>query len=77
MKQILSLLLAFLFIASVITKEKLLSNSQTDKSGESSNFQGGRQSDAVAWGYAHNDGYVLSSNAVGIFTKIRALSVPR
>ena len=62
--KILSLVLALLFITSVITKEKLLSKNKSDKSGESSNFQGGRQSDAVAWGYAHNDGYVLASNAV-------------
>jgi hypothetical protein len=62
--KILSLVIAFLFVTAAISKDKLLSKSKTDKSGESSNFQGGRQSDAVAWGYAHNDGYVLASNAV-------------
>jgi hypothetical protein len=64
MKKILSLALALVLITSILSKEKILSKIKTDKSGESSNFQGGRQSDAVAWGYAHNDGYVLSSNAV-------------
>jgi len=37
-----------------------------------SNFPGGRQSDAVAWGYAHNDGYVLASNAGFVSPKIMA-----
>jgi hypothetical protein len=64
MKKILSLAFALLLITSILSKEKILSKAKTDKSGESSNFQGGRQSDAVAWGYAHNDGYVLASNAV-------------
>jgi|LauGreDrversion4_2_1035121.scaffolds.fasta_scaffold706915_2 hypothetical protein len=64
MKKILSLALSLLLITSTLSKEKILSQAKTDKSGESSNFQGGRQSDAVAWGYAHNDGYVLASNAV-------------
>lgn len=67
--KILSLVLGLLFITSVITKEKLLTKSKTDKAGESSNFKGGRQSDAVAWGYANNDGYVLASNAVIFLVK--------
>ena len=62
--KILSILIGLLVLTTVMSKEKLLSKSKTDKAGESSNFQGGRQSDAVAWGYAHNDGYVLASNAV-------------
>ena len=66
--KILGLLLGLLAITSIMTKDKLsASTDTTDKSGESSNFTGGRQSDAVAWGYAHNDGYVLASNAVTLF----------
>lgn len=64
MKKILSLVIGFLLILNIVTKEKIQSNAKADKSGESTNLKGGRQSDAVAWGYAHNDGYVLASNAV-------------
>lgn len=62
-----SLVIATLFFSAVMTKDKLLSKTHTDKTGETSNFQGGRQADAVAWGYAHNDGYVLANNAVSYF----------
>jgi hypothetical protein len=73
--KILSLVLGVLFITSIITKDKLLSKSKSIKAVESSNLKGARQSDSVAWGYAHNDGYVLASNAVSLFIKIRDLSI--
>ena len=73
--KLLGLLLGLLIITSIMTKDKLSLKDKSDKSGESSNFGGGRQSDAVAWGYAHNDGYVLASNAVKIIFNFRVLSV--
>jgi hypothetical protein len=64
--KILSLLITVIVINSILSKEqlKLSTENQTDKTGESSNYNGGRVLEAVTWGYAKNDGYILSANAV-------------
>lgn len=64
--KILCLLLTVLVSTSV---SKNLASSKTDKEGVSSNFPGGASSDAVAFGLANYDQYVLTGHAVSIILK--------
>lgn len=59
------------------TTSKNFANLKTDKEGVSSNVPGAASVDAVAFGLANNDHYVLAGNAVNFLIILRNLGTQK
>jgi len=70
---ILTFLILFIFVASTIISKEQLKNEKIEKAGagvKTKYIGESPHADAVNWGYANNDGYVLASNAGFVNPKI-------